>query len=141
MHSSLLMKKRQLTRNQFQCFKRVLLGILLMNLGNSFHQLLLHQINSRFRDILDLKKINECREYFHFKTHNLQKILKMVKLICFMLSLDIKDTYYSVPVDQCFQKYLKYFKIFKKFTVKENYISFVSCLMAQSHAHPGSPNY
>ena len=32
----------------------------------------------------------------------------MVEKDCFMASLDIKDAYYSVPVDECLQKYLKF---------------------------------
>ena len=32
----------------------------------------------------------------------------MVEKICFMASLDIKDAYYSIPVDESSQKYLKF---------------------------------
>ena len=28
---------------------------------------------------------------------------------CFMTSLDIKDAYFSLPVDESFQKYLKFY--------------------------------
>lgn len=62
-----------------------------MNLGNLFHQFYYTKKDERFRGILILKKINECVEYLHFKIHDLQNILKIVELICLMLSLDIKD--------------------------------------------------
>lgn len=62
-----------------------------------------------YRLILNLKKLNENMEYIHFKMHGLTEILRMVERNCFMASLDIKDAYYSVPVDENFQKYLKFY--------------------------------
>ena len=40
--------------------------------------------------------------------HGLKEILKMVEKNCFMASLDIKDAYYSIPVDESSRKYLKF---------------------------------
>ena len=62
-----------------------------------------------YRLILNLKKLNENLEYIHFKMHGLQEILRLVERNCFMASLDIKDAYYSVPVEESFQKYLKFY--------------------------------
>ena len=38
----------------------------------------------------------------------LNHILKLIKLNCYMASLDIKDAYYTIPVAEAFQKYLKF---------------------------------
>ena len=38
----------------------------------------------------------------------LKEILKMVEKNCFMASSDVKDAYYSIPVDESSQKYLKF---------------------------------
>ena len=58
-----------------------------------------------YRLILNLKNLNEN---IHFKMHSLKEILKMVETNCFMTSLDIKDAYYSIPIDESSQKYLKF---------------------------------
>ena len=60
-----------------------------------------------YRLILNLKNLNENIEHIDFKMHGLKDILKMVEKNCFMTSLDIKDVYYSIPVDENSQKYLK----------------------------------
>ena len=40
--------------------------------------------------------------------HGLKEILKLVERNWYMAALDIKDAYYSIPVEECFQKYLKF---------------------------------
>ena len=40
--------------------------------------------------------------------HGLNEILKLVERNCYMAALDIKDAYYSIPVEENFQKYLKF---------------------------------
>ena len=64
--------------------------------------------DGRYRLILNLKNLNGNIEHFHFKMHSLKEILKMVEKNCSMASLDIKDAYYSIPVDESSQKYLKF---------------------------------
>ena len=59
-----------------------------------------------YRLILNLKSLNEYIEIEHFKMHGLKEILKLVERNCYMAALDIKDAYYSLPVDESFQKYL-----------------------------------
>ena len=61
-----------------------------------------------YRLILNLKNLNENIEHVHFKMHSLKEILKMIAKNCFMASLDVKDAYYSIPVDESSQKYLKF---------------------------------
>ena len=40
--------------------------------------------------------------------HGLKEILKLVERNCYMILLDIKDAYYSIAVEESFQKYLKF---------------------------------
>ena len=60
------------------------------------------------RLILNLKNLNQFAEYKHFKMDSLHTILRLMKKGCYMASLDIKDTYYTIPVDETYQKYLKF---------------------------------
>ena len=59
-----------------------------------------------YRVILNLKSLKKYINTEHFKMHGLKKILKLVERNCYMAALDIKDAYYSLPVDESFQKYL-----------------------------------
>ena len=38
----------------------------------------------------------------------LETVTRMMKPGCFMASVDLKDTYYTVPIDSDHQKYLKF---------------------------------
>ena len=58
--------------------------------------------------ILNLKPLNEFVLYHHFKMDTIQTALKLMRLGCFMASVDIKDAYYSVPVAKEERKYLKF---------------------------------
>ena len=60
------------------------------------------------RLILNLKKTNEHIENIHFKMETISTILKLIRPNCYMASVDIKDAYYSVHVDESDQKYLKF---------------------------------
>ena len=60
------------------------------------------------RMILNLKKLNESVVYRHFKMDTLWTVVRMMKPNCYMASIDIKDAYYSVPVADSDQKYLKF---------------------------------
>ena len=61
-----------------------------------------------YRLILNLKDLNEDVEFSHFKMETFADILKLVKSNCYMASLDIKDAYYTIPVAEEYQKYLKF---------------------------------
>ena len=53
------------------------------------------------RMVLNLKSLNKYVKYHHFK-------MDMLKQNCYMASIDLKDAYYSVPIAQQHQKYLKF---------------------------------
>ena len=61
-----------------------------------------------FRMILNLKKINKDVTYKHFKMESLQSALQLISPNCFMTSVDLKDAYYSVPIDDHDRIYLRF---------------------------------
>ena len=75
------------------------------------------------RLILNLRKLNEHVEYHHFKMHGIAHILKLVTRNCFMAVIDIKDAYYSVPIDPAFQKYFIWNGVLLQFCVFPNGLS------------------
>ena len=60
------------------------------------------------RLILNLKERNKFVENFHFKMETITTALSLVRPNCYMDSKDIKDAYYSIPVCEGDQKYLKF---------------------------------
>lgn len=64
--------------------------------------------DGKFRMILNLKSLNEsvCKQ--HFKMESLQCAIDLLKPNCYMGAIDISDAYYSIPVDESQQKYLKF---------------------------------
>ena len=53
-----------------------------------------------FRMILDLKPLNKFVDCHHFKMDTFHTALKLIRLGCFMPSVDLKDAYYSIPIAQ-----------------------------------------
>ena len=60
------------------------------------------------RVILNLKKLNEDITYHHFKMDTFMSAIQMITPGCYMASIDLKDAYYSVPIADEYQKYLKF---------------------------------
>ena len=61
-----------------------------------------------YRMILNLKSLNQYVEYHHFKLDTIWTAVHMMTPGCFMASIDLKDAYYSVHIDNLHQKYLKF---------------------------------
>ena len=61
-----------------------------------------------YRTILNLKSLNEDCDTAHFKMESLKQALHMVRPGCFLASIDIKDAFYSVPVNVEHRKFLKF---------------------------------
>jgi hypothetical protein len=61
-----------------------------------------------FRMILNLKDFNQFIPYHHFKMDNINSCICLMKPLCYMASIDLKDAYFSLPVHQNSQKYLKF---------------------------------
>ena len=60
------------------------------------------------RVILNLKKLNEDITYHHFKMDTFMSAIQMITPGCYMASIDLKDAYYSIPIADEYQKYLKF---------------------------------
>ena len=60
------------------------------------------------RLILNLKSLNEHVEYHHFKMDTLQLATRLMTQNCYMALVDLRDAYYSVPIHNNDQKYLKF---------------------------------
>ena len=54
--------------------------------------------DSSCRLILNPKYLNEDTQYIHFKMETLQPVLSLITPGCYLASLDMKDPYYSVPI-------------------------------------------
>ena len=67
-----------------------------------------HKSNGGIRLILNLKQLNKNIEYHHFKMDSINTILNLITKDCFMISVDLKEAYYSVKISESFQQYLKF---------------------------------
>ena len=61
-----------------------------------------------YRLILNLKNLNQCVTYKHFKMETLASALQLIKPNCYMVVLDLKDAYYSVPIFSAHRKFLRF---------------------------------
>ena len=64
--------------------------------------------NDSFRMILNLRALNENMPFIHFKMDTFASVVNLLRPGCFMCSVDIKDAYYTVPINQNHKKYLKF---------------------------------
>ncbi len=76
------------------------------------------------RMILNLKSLNQSVVYLHFKVDTLKDAIRLMKPSCYMASIDLKDAYYSVPINKSHQKYLKFNNILYAFTCFPNGLAF-----------------
>jgi len=60
------------------------------------------------RLILNLKKLNEYVTYHHIKMESLQSAVQLLKKDYWMAVLDLKDAYYSVPINPQHRKFLRF---------------------------------
>ena len=61
-----------------------------------------------FRLILNLSRLNEHVQKTSFKMETLKFALQLIRKDCFFSKIDLKDAFYSVPVNHSFRKYLKF---------------------------------
>ena len=64
--------------------------------------------NGEYRMVLDLSKLNKAVEYQHFKMTSLKSALELMREDAWMASVDLKDAYYSVPIQEQDRKYLRF---------------------------------
>jgi hypothetical protein len=60
------------------------------------------------RLILNLKTLNTTTEKIHFKMETIYSILKLVRQNCWFTKIDLKDAYYTIPIDVNHRKLLKF---------------------------------
>ena len=65
--------------------------------------------DGKWRMILNLKDLNLDIEYKHFKMETFKDALALITKGCFMCSLDLKDAYFSLHVNESSQEYLKFY--------------------------------
>jgi hypothetical protein len=64
--------------------------------------------NGSLRVILNLKKLNEFVVYEHFKNEHLEFILPLIRENSYFASIDLKDAYFLIPVDDEFKKFFRF---------------------------------
>ena len=64
--------------------------------------------NGSVRVILDLSRLNEYVSYNHFKMESFDTALDLIEPDCFFALIDLKDAYYSVPIDESYRKLLRF---------------------------------
>jgi hypothetical protein len=60
------------------------------------------------RPIIDLKALNKHLSVPHFKMETAQSIRQQISPLDWVVTLDMKDAYFHIPVHKDFQKYLKF---------------------------------
>ncbi|XP_068742111.1 uncharacterized protein [Montipora capricornis] len=60
------------------------------------------------RPVINLKPLNQFVQRIHFKMENIQMAMNFVSLGDYMVSLDLKDAYFSVPIFRPHCKYLRF---------------------------------
>ena len=60
------------------------------------------------RPVINLKPLNQFVEKIHFKMENIQMALNFISQGDYMISIDLKDAYFSVPIFRKDRKYLRF---------------------------------
>ena len=66
--------------------------------------------DGNYRIILYLKTFNEFLKFKHCKLESVEDALDLIMEDCYFGSVNLKDTYYSIPIHENYQKYLKFFQ-------------------------------
>lgn len=61
-----------------------------------------------YRFILNLKSLNKFIQPQHFKMEDIRTAMKLIQKNCYMGTIDMKEAYYSVPIDKSYRKYLRF---------------------------------
>lgn len=64
--------------------------------------------NGKFRPVINLKYLNEFVHYDHFKQETFKVVLELIQEGDFLTKIDLQDAYFSIPIHEDFQKYLKF---------------------------------
>ena len=61
-----------------------------------------------FRFILNLKYLNNFVVYKHFKMESILDVFKIIKKDVWMASVDLKDAFFTIPINEAYQKYFMF---------------------------------
>ena len=61
-----------------------------------------------FRPIVNLRPLNKCIRYEHFKMENLNSVRSLLREGDFMVKVDLKDAYFLVGVREYLCKFLRF---------------------------------
>ena len=64
--------------------------------------------NNSFRTIFNMKLLNTLIKYEHFKMDTLETAKAMLRKNWYLASVDLRDAYFTVPVDPRYRKYLRF---------------------------------
>ena len=60
------------------------------------------------RPVINLKMLNQCILFLHFKMEGLSQLKHIIQEGDWMCKLDLKDAYFSVPLDQNSRKFVRF---------------------------------
>ena len=86
------------------------------------------------RSVINLKKLNQFIPYNHFNIECLQSVKDVLKKDSFMCKLDLRDAYFSIPLSEDTERYVRFFGE----TTCTNFSAFV---LAFDHLHTYLPNF
>lgn len=70
---------------------------------------LIKKPNGSFRFILNLKRLNNFVKTEHFKLEDYRTACKLIQNNDYLVSIDLKDAYYMINIDNSSKKYLRFF--------------------------------
>ena len=60
------------------------------------------------RPVFNMKELNQFLEYQHFKMETMKDLLNMLRPGDYMVKIDLKDAYFSVPMSQNSKKFMRF---------------------------------
>ena len=64
--------------------------------------------DGKVRPVINLKKLNQIVHIHHFKMEGIQTARELVQPNDWMTKIDLKDAYFTIPVDEPHQRYLRF---------------------------------
>ena len=64
--------------------------------------------DGRYRPVINLKYLNLFVRYEHFKQETFKTVLELIQENDYFTSIDMKDAYFSVPINSAYRRYLKF---------------------------------